>query len=70
MVQDKKTGGVFSLTCGTSGNIQFSGRVNLSKKMVDDLNLTAFIIRYRCVRTQILPNLGTLQQRYHRYGHD
>jgi hypothetical protein len=39
----------FILRGGSRRKILFSGRVNWSKKVVDDGNLTAFIIRYRYV---------------------
>jgi hypothetical protein len=35
------------LTGGTVGNLSKQWRVNFSKKIVDDGNLTYFIIRYR-----------------------
>jgi hypothetical protein len=38
---------VFLLTSGIMGNMWLGGRVNRSKKVVDDGNLTYFIIRYR-----------------------
>jgi hypothetical protein len=44
---------------GTGGNIWFGGRANWLKKLVDDGNLTYFIIRYR-YRLYLDCNLGIL----------
>jgi hypothetical protein len=53
---------VFLFTGGNADNILFSGRVNRSKKVVDDGNLTAFIIRYRYLHAHVLSSYDPSSQ--------
>jgi hypothetical protein len=55
-------------TCGyQSGNIYFGGRVNQSKKVVDDEKLMYFIIRYRLLGIDVHTSDDD-HGRYHRFG--
>jgi hypothetical protein len=49
----------FLLTGGIMDNMWLGGRVNRSKKVVDDGNLTYFIIRYLIIKYARVPWFGS-----------